>query len=1028
MLDYIMRTSLQNRLVVVVAAAGLLLAGYFVSRDVPVDVFPDLTAPTVTVMTEAHGMAPEEVELLVTFPIETAVNGASGVRRVRSTSIQGFSTVFVEFDWGTDIYRARQIVNEKLQALQADLPPGVEQPALAPITSIMGEIMTIGLTSNTTSLMDLRTLADYTIRRRLLAIPGVAQVKDYGGEVKQYQVLVNPNLLRQYSLSLHQVHEAAAGANMNAAGGFFVESGQEYLIRGLGRIRDIVELEQTVVAARDNVPILLRDVARIVIGPATKIGEASINQQHGVLMVISKQPDANTLELTARIETVLSEIEETLPEDVILHRGLFKQSNFIDRAIENVVHALRDGAVLVVIVLLLFLGSLRTTIISTLAIPLSLVCAIIILRLLNLSINTMTLGGMAIAIGVLVDDAIIYVENVYRRLKQNSVKDPDLQGNYFDIIYRASSEVRAPISIATFIVIVVFLPLFFLSGLEGRMLKPLGLAYVVSIFASLLVAITVTPALSFYMLKKTKEAAQEDSWIVRQLKALYRPVLEFSIRHKNVIVILALLLLIIAGSLTGLIGNSFLPEFNEGTLNISVATVPGTALVESDRIGQMAERLLREIPAVKTISRRTGRTEMDEHSLGSHAHEVEVDIDFSKTTKEDLLARVRQKLSLLPGTVFVIGQPISHRIDHMLSGTRANIAVKIFGTDLNRLRRLAARVQDLMAPIEGVADLSLDQQVDIPQVRIRANRGKMALYGITMADIDEMIDAAFLGVTVSQVYEGQNQYDLVVRYDERFRDDLEAIRNSLIDTPGGAQIPLEMVADIRVDRGPNYISRENVQRKMVVQANVAGRDIGSVVEDIRETIHNNIDLPVGYFIEYGGQFQSEQAATRIISLLSLLSLVLIIVALYLEFHNLRQTLLILVNLPFALIGGVFAILVTDGIMSIASLVGFITLFGIAVRNGIIMIAHFNQLLNEGKSLLEAVVQGSMERLSPILMTALTTGLALTPLAFAGDKPGNEIQAPLSIVILGGLITSTILNMIVLPALFVKWGQPHKKSE
>ena len=1024
MLDYLMQASLKNRLVIVVAAVGLLISGIFVSTKLPVDVFPDLTAPTVTIMTEAHGMAPEEVEMLVTFPIETAVNGASGVRRVRSTSIQGFSTVNVEFDWGTDIFRARQIVNEKIQSIQESFPEGVDQPALAPITSIMGEIMTIGLTSDTLSQMELRSIADYNIRRRLLAVPGVAQVKDYGGEVKQYQILVNPNLLRKYDITLHQVHLAALGANINAAGGFFVHSGQEYLIRGLGRIRSLEELEKTVVTTK-KVPILLRDVATIKIGPATKIGAASINNQPGVLIVISKQPDANTLELTRRLENVLQDIQKTLPPGVEMHTDLFKQANFIERAVDNVIHALRDGALLVVIVLLLFLGNVRTTIISVLAIPLSLVFSIIILQLFKLSINTMTLGGMAIAIGVLVDDAIIYVENVYRRLKMNSKKITNKE-MYMNVIYAASSEVRAPISIATFIVIIVFLPLFFLSGIEGRMLKPLGIAYVISIFASLIVAVTLTPALSYYLLKNIGSKKEQDNFVVRFLKNLYKPVLEFVTSHKNIVIGLSLLLMAISILLFSFVGRSFLPEFNEGILNISIATVPGTSLEESGKIGMMAEKLLQDIPAVKSVSRRTGRTEMDEHSLGSHAHEVEVDIDFDKITKKELLEQVREKLALLPGTIFIIGQPISHRIDHMLSGSRANIAVKIFGEELPKLRQIAANTKQLLSKIDGLADLNVDQQVDIPQVRIRADRQKMALYGLTMADIDEMIDAAFLGIPVSQVFEGQNQYDLVVRYDERFRNNLDAIRNSLVDTPTGTRIPLDMVTDIRVDKGPNYVSRENVQRKMVVQANVAGRDIGSVIGDIQVVLANNLDLPTGYFVELGGQFESERKATRMISILSILSFLLIFLALYLEFKNIRQTVLILVNLPLALIGGVAAILVTDGILSIASLVGFITLFGIAVRNGIIMISYYNQLLQQGKTVREAVIQGSLERLSPILMTALTTGLALTPLAFAGNKPGNEIQAPLSVVILGGLITATLLNLIVLPVLFEKWGVP--KSE
>jgi len=1027
MLDKLMHMSLQNRLVVIVAGFILLVTGILVTTRLPVDVFPDLTAPTVTVMTEAHGMAPEEVELLVTFPIETAVNGATGVRRVRSTSIQGFSTVFVEFEWGMDIYRARQIVTEKLQATQNSFPNGVDRPVLAPVASIMGEIMTVGLTSDSTSQMDLRTQADFTIRRRLMAVPGVANVKVYGGEVKQYQVLVDPHLLRKYDLSLHEVHQAVAGANINAAGGFYVQSGKEYLIRGLGRIRNLRELEHTVVTTRNKVPVLLRDIGKVTIGMATKLGEASVDNQSGVLIVISKQPEANTLDLTKRLDNILNNIRQTLPDDIELHTDIFKQANFITMAIRNVTHALRDGAILVILVLLLFLGNIRTTLISSLAIPLSLMFSILILKVLNLSINTMTLGGMAIAIGVLVDDAIIYVENVYRRLKLNNAKPESQQSAYNDVILKASTEIRAPIAMATFIVIIVFLPLFFLSGIEGRMLKPLGFAYVISIFASLLVAVTVTPALSSIFLRNVSPAGKKENVIVAFLKTLYIPVLKWCLKRKKLVVGSGFALLVVAFALLPTLGRSFLPEFNEGTLNISIATLPGTALEESDKIGSMAETILMEHPAVKSVSRRTGRTEMDEHSLGSHAHEVEAIIDFDKITKEQLLEDIREGLSLLPGSVFNIGQPISHRIDHMLSGTRASIAVKLFGPELGTLRSLAAQIENEIRTIPGIADLSSDQQTEIPQVRIRANRQKMALYGITVADVDELIDTAFLGAKTSQVYEGQNQFDLIVRYDPGYRDDLDAVKNSLIDTPTGQRIPLEMVTDISIGSGPNYISRENVQRKMVVQANVAGRDIRGVVDHIRAGIEKNISLPAGYYIEYGGQFESEQNATRIITLLSLLSIFFIFISLYLEFRNVRQSLLVMVNLPLALIGGVIAIFVTDGIISIASLVGFITLFGIAVRNGILMISHYNHLIEvEGKSLKEAVLQGSAERLNPIIMTALTTGLALTPLAFAADKPGNEIQSPLSVVILGGLITATFLNMIVLPVLFEKFGYVKKK--
>lgn len=1030
MLDQLMKKSLEKRLVVIIAALLVLIAGIYLVGKLPVDVFPDLTAPTVTIMTEAHGMAPEEVETLVTFPIETTVNGASGVRRVRSNSVQGLSTVWVEFDWGTDIFKARQIVSEKLQALMSVLPPDVDRPVLAPITSIMGEVMLVGLTSDKTTPMDLRSIADFNIRRRLLAVSGVAQILVYGGEVKQYQVKVEPFLLRKYGIPLERVFAAVAGSNINAAGGFFVHSGQEYLIRGIGRIHSMEELKQTVVTLKGNTPVLIKDVAEVVIAPAVKIGEASINSIKGVLLVISKQPDTNTLDLTTSLDNILAMVAKTLPKDVKLHTHIFRQADFIEIAIENLKDALWQGSVLVVIVLLLFLGNVRTTFISTIAIPLSLINAILILKLFNLSINTMTLGGMAIAIGILVDDAIIYVENVYRRLRQNIIKPKEHQQSFIKVVSDASSEIRTPIAMATFIVIVVFLPLFFLSGVEGRMLKPLGLAYSVSIFASLLVAVTITPALSSYLLKniKTGETGEnKDSWVLRQLKGIYKPLLEWSIRRKGIIMAVAGALVFAAVITMSFLGREFLPQFNEGTFNISMATVPGTSLQESDKIGKMVEKLLLEDPAVLSTARRTGRTELDEHSMGSHAHEMEVRIDLSNTNKQELLERLRQKLTLVPGTNITFGQPISHRIDHMLSGTRATIAVKIFGTDLYKLRKIAKQVEQQMKQVTGIVDLSVEQQADIPQVRIVANRSKMAVYGLTPEDLDKFIDVAFLGVQTSLVYESGYQYPLVIRFPQRYRKNIDALRSSFIDTAvgdkGGSSIPLEMVADIKEERGPNYISRENVQRKLVVQANVADRDVHSVVDEIEGLISTNIRLPEGYFIQYGGQFESEARASRTILLLSLVAIFAILISLYMEFGNLRQSLLVMINLPLALIGGVFVLFFSGKVVSIASLVGFITLFGIAVRNGIMMISHYNHLMRvEGKSLLEAVIQGSIERLSPIIMTALTTGLALVPLALAMDKPGSEIQAPMSLVILGGLFTATFLNMLVIPVMFVKWGR------
>lgn len=1022
MLEKLMQISLHNKLIVLLAAVGLLVVGVYTTTKLPVDVFPDLTAPSVTIMTEAHGMAPEEVEMLVTFPIETAVNGASGVRRVRSNSIQGLSTIWVEFDWGTDIYTARQIVNEKLQAIQANIPEGVDRPILAPITSIMGEIMLVGLTADSTSEMDLRTLADFDLRRRLQSVPGVSQVLVYGGETKQYQVRINPYLLAKYDLTLQHVLKAVSESNVNATGGFFVQSGEEYLLRGIGRIRTLNDLAFTVIETRNGVPILVRDVADVSIAAAVRLGTASINSEDGVLLVISKQPDANTLALTHQIEATLEQVKTTLPSDVTLHTDIFKQSDFIEMAVENVVDALRDGAILVIVILFLFLLNFRTTIISVVAIPLSLIIAMLALKSLGLSINTMTLGGLAIAVGVLVDDAIIYVENVYRRIRQNLGKPENEQRPYDAVVAAASSEIRAPIAMATFIIIVVFVPFFFLSGIEGRMLKPLGLAYVVSIFASLLVAMTVTPAMSSWLLRKTSPKQHGDGWLVRGLKQMYQPTLEFCLRRRWLVLGLSGLMVVLAVATLPFLGRSFLPEFNEGTLNISAATVPGTSLEESHKIGAMVEDILLSHPAVKSTARRTGRTELDEHSMGSHAHELEVETDFSQHPKKQVMEELRRNLTLVPGTVITIGQPISHRIDHMLSGTRANIAVKIFGADLYQLRKLAGQVKAQMEGIEGIVDLSVDQQTDIPQVRIRANREHMALYGLRPADMDELVDIAFLGVRASEVYEQGGRHDLVVRYAPEYRDNLEAVRNSLIDTPTGTRIPLAMVADIIVDKGPNYIQRENAQRKIVVQANVTGRDLNSVVQEIEAKIASAVPMPQGYFVEFGGQFESEREATRTVTIFSLISIVAILVALYMEFGNFRQASLIMANLPLALIGGIMAVFVTDKIITIASLVGFITLFGIAVRNGILMVSHYNHLIDEeGLSLRDAVVQGSMERLTPVLMTALCAGLALIPLALSGHKPGSEIQSPMSIVILGGLLTATFLNMIVIPVLYLMFG-------
>lgn len=1031
MFDKLIKLSLKNRLLTLAAAVVLLVFGAYITLRLPVDVFPDLTAPTVTILTEAHGMAPEEVETLVTFPIETAVNGATGVRRVRSSSAAGISIVWVEFEWDTDIFIARQIVNEKLQVAAAALPEGIDRPILAPITSIMGEIMLVSVSADPANQnpdqqlteIDLRTIADWNIRRRLLSISGVAQVVPIGGDVKQYQILVSPEKLAAYNISLNQVLHAAEASNMNSSGGVYMDAGQEYLIRGIGRVQQLDDIASTVIATRNGIPVLIRNVAEVTVGPAVKFGDGSANARPSVIITVQKQPNANTLELTERIESALAEIQQTLPTGVSVRSDIFKQADFITVAISNVTDALRDGAILVVIILIIFLANFRTTFITVLAIPLSLVVTMLIFWLFDITINTMTLGGMAIAIGALVDDAIIYVENVFRRLKENRNSPEAKRRPVPEVIYAASKEILSPMVNATMIIIVVFLPLFFLSGVEGRLLQPMGYAYVISILASLLVAITITPVLSSLMLPNADFMKNEaDSWLVTKLKSFYRKTLETVLEKTNLVLIASAFALIISLAILPFLGRSFLPEFNEGSLTISLLTVPGTSLEESNKIGQLAEEIMLDHPNVISTARRTGRAELDEHAQGVNAAELDVRFELNEKSKEEFLDELRRALAALPGTNVTIGQPIGHRIDHMLSGTRANIAVKIFGSDLYQLRAIAEQVRGQMESVPGVVDLAVEQQVDVPQVRIKFNRQAMATYGVTVADMAEAIDIAFNGEVASQILEGQQSFNLVVRFNEQNRGNISNIRNALFDTPLGAKVPLQQLATVVTEKGPNTISRENVQRKIVVQTNIAGRDLRSVVDDIRNLVNTNISLPQGYYIEFGGQFESEQAATQLITLLSLLSIAAIFLILYLEFGKIRTTLFIMVNLPLALIGGIWAVYFTSGIISVASLVGFITLFGIATRNGILMISHYVHVGREGKSLRDTIIQGSMERLNPILMTALTAAFALVPLAMGIDQPGKEIQAPMAIVILGGLVTSTLLNMIVIPGLFYKFGK------
>jgi len=1021
--DRLIRGSMENRPVILVGATILLAGGAWVAATLPVDVFPDLTAPTVTVLTDAHGMAPEEVESLVTFPIETAVNGAAGVRRVRSSSAQGISIVWVDFEWGTEIFRARQIVNEKLQLAATQLPDGADSPVLAPVSSIMGEILLVGMSAPESLLMEARTAADWTVRRRLLAIPGVAQVIPIGGQVRQYQVLVDPERLRAYQVSLDEVLEAAAGSNRNASGGVYRSGGQEVLIRGLGRARDLKEIGLTVVTTRGGTPILLEDIAEIRIGPRIRFGTAAVNAEPAVILSVQKQPGANTLELTERIDAELDQIESELPDGVVFEREIFRQAEFISLAVDNVVTALRDGAILVVVVLFLFLWNVRTTTISVLAIPLSLALSVIVLRLLGGTINTMTLGGMAIAIGALVDDAIILVENVYRRLRENRLRPAAERLDAMPLIYGAAREIRAPILNATLIISIVFVPLFFLSGIEGRMLRPLGLAYIVSIFSSLLVAVTVTPVLCYILLPHASFVDRKgEGWLLERLQLWYGRSLDWVFRRTRIVLGGAVLLFFATLAMIPMLGSGFLPEFQEGTLTISVVSLPGTSLVESDAIGARVERQLLAHPAVVSTARRTGRAELDEHAQGANASEIDVRLDLTGRDLADVMAEVREDLAGVPGSSITVGQPIGHRIDHMLSGTRAAIAINLFGGDLHELRSLAAEIKTVADSVGGLVDISVEQQADVPQLQIRADRRAMARYGVTPAALGQAVDVAFQGEQVSLIREGQRAFELVVRYSEDQRVDAAAIGRALVSTPAGPTVPLSQLASVVSGRGPNTISRQNVQRKIVVSANVAGRDVGSAVEELRSRVEAEVALPQGYYVEYGGQFESGREATRRITILSLFSIAAIFLIMFHEFGSFRTATLLMVNLPLALAGGVFAVLLIGGTINVATLVGFITLFGIAVRNGILLVSRYHDLRAVGVPLAEAIRRGSMERLSPILMTALTAGLALVPLALGLGEPGKEIQAPLAVVVLGGLLTSTALNMVVVPALFLRYGK------
>jgi CzcA family heavy metal efflux pump len=1019
MLNKIIRFSLQNRVLVIAASILLLLTGTYTAGKMEVDVFPDLTAPTVVVLTEAHGMAPEEVERLVTFPVETSVNGAGNVRRVRSSSSAGISIVWVEFEWGTDIYRARQIVNEKISIVSGQLPFGVSAPVMAPQSSIMGEIMLISVTGTQTGKMDTRTIADWQIRPLLLSIGGVSQVVVIGGEYKQFQILASPQKMSYYKVSLTELLKASREANQNAAGGFMSEYSNEYIVRGIGRTSDTIELGRSLIKPVNGIPVKIEDVADIKIGSAIKIGDGSLKGNPAVIMTVMKQPGTNTLELTGKIDNALAELQKTLPKDLTINTKIFRQADFINASIGNIQKTLVEGSIFVIIILFLFLMNWRPTFISLIAIPVSLLTAILALKWLGFTINTMSLGGMAIAIGALVDDAIIDVENVFKRLKQNAAKPEAERKNKLEVIFDASVEIRTSIINATFIIIVAFIPLFFLSGMEGRLLAPLGIAFIVSLFASLIVAITITPVLCSYLLTNDQmlKRQHKESWIVRKLTTGYEKGLRGAMRFKRTIIGTGIVLFIGALIVLGNLGRSFLPEFNEGSLVVSATSLPGISLEESNKIGSSIEKALLTIPEIQTTTRRTGRAELDEHAQGVNASEIDAPFILKGRSREAFMKEVREKLAGISGANITIGQPIGHRIDHMLSGTRANIAIKIFGADLGKLFAISNQIKTTIEGTRGLVDLSVEQQVQIPQVQIKANRDMLNKYGITVGEFAEFTDIAFAGEKVSEVYEGNQRFDLVLRFDENNRGNLEKIKNTLIDAKDGQKIPLNYVANIVSTTGPNTINRENVQRKTVVSANVAGRDQKSVVDEIRRKIEASIRLPEGYRIEYGGQFESEAEASRTLLLTSSLALLVIFFLLYMEFKEIKISTIILINLPLALIGGVLSVWLTSGIMSIPAIIGFITLFGIATRNGILLISHYKTLQAEGMSLYDTVIVGSKDRLSPILMTALTAGLALIPLAIGGDLPGNEIQSPMAKVILGGLLSSTLLSLFVVPIVY-----------
>ena len=1018
LINSLIRFSLRNRLPVLMGAVLLAIGGIWSARQMDVDVFPDLTAPTVVVMSEVPGMAAEEVETLVTFPIETAVNGATNVRRVRSASTFGYSFVWAEFNWGMDVFKARQIISEKMVALSESLPEGIT-PVLAPQSSVMGEILFVGLQADSTSMMDLRTLADWVIKPAILSTGGVSQVTVIGGDYKQYQVIADPRRMDAYGVSMDQLEAAVASMSQNSSGGVVRDFGNEFALRGMGRTSSLEELSSTFVKMSGTTPVVVSDVADVVIAPAVKMGHASQNASPAIILSVSKQPNINTLDVTQKIEANLHSVQASLPPDVKMDTKIFRQADFIETSVNNVGRALLEGAFFVIVILVLFLNSFRTTVISVIAIPLSLLGTLLVMYFLGMNINTMTLGGMCIAIGSLVDDAIIDVENVYKRLKQNRQKPEAERLPAMEIVYEASKEIRASILNATFIIMVAFIPLFFLSGMEGRMLKPLGITYIISLFMSLIVAMTLTPLMCRLLLSSPKylDKTQKEPRFTAWINRVYTSALSKVLKIRRTVLVLTGALLAAALVFFFSMGRSFLPDFNEGSATISAVATPGVSLDVSNQLGNLIEKELLKIPEVTATARRTGRGELDEHSQSTNSAEIDVQFKLGKRSREEVFNHMRECLSSIPGVASTIGQPLGHRIDHMLTGTRAAIAIKIFGTDISRMFMIGNQIKSAISDVEGLVDVSVEQQTETPQLQIRANRTALARYGISMEEFNNFVSTAFSGKKVGDIYEGQRSFDLVLKMDEDYTQKLDDIGKALIDTQDGGKVPLESVAEIVSAGGPNTISRENVQRKLVVSANVSGRDVSSVVEDIQQRVSEQIHLPEGYLIEYGGQFESARSASRTLALATVISLIIIFLLLMGEFRKVSLSLLVLVSLPLALIGGVMAVFFTSGVVSIPSIIGFITLFGVATRNGILLISRYEHLQAEGKSLKDTIMLGSADRLNPILMTALTSAFALIPLIINSDKPGNEIQSPMAVVVLGGLITSTLLNIFVMPILY-----------